>query len=315
MVKEAEDEIRTLIADELAAPCARGVVAAAEAIREQKPRGIDAILFYGACLRDDEVFDRLIDFYVIVDDFGVFYSNPMARVGNRLIPPNVYYFEKDVEGRRVRVKYAVLNWLQFDHQMSAAAWHSTLWGRLSQPFRLVYGRDAATQKRIERAAISAVSTFFSATVPLMPSEFSGHDLWTRGLAESYGTEFRAERKGRHEQLYQSDKQRYDSLTLCLARGDANLKVGAHGTFQSTYSGRALRSEQWSWLMRRIAGRTLQILRLAKAVFTFTDGLEYILHKIEKHSGQTVEVTAWQRRHPILAAPNLAWRLYRKGGFR
>ena len=27
------------------------------------------------------------------------------------------------------------------------------------------------------------------------------------------------------------------------------------------------------------------------------------------------VYAWQRRHPLLAAPSLAWRLYRMGAFR
>jgi hypothetical protein len=60
---------------------------------------------------------------------------------------------------------------------------------------------------------------------------------------------------------------------------------------------------------------LHVLRLAKAAFTFAGGLDYILWKIARHSGVTAEPTPWQRRHPLMAAPVLAWRLYRRGAFR
>jgi hypothetical protein len=58
-----------------------------------------------------------------------------------------------------------------------------------------------------------------------------------------------------------------------------------------------------------------LLRLAKGAFTFVGGVDYLLWKIERHSGVKTTVTAWQRRHPLLAAPGLAWRLYRRGAFR
>ncbi len=70
-----------------------------------------------------------------------------------------------------------------------------------------------------------------------------------------------------------------------------------------------------WRMRRLLGKSLHVLRLMKAAYTFTDGLDYILWKIEKHSGVRATPTPWQRRHPLMAAPALAWRLYRRGAFR
>ena len=63
------------------------------------------------------------------------------------------------------------------------------------------------------------------------------------------------------------------------------------------------------------GKLFNIARLIKAAFTFEGGLDYILWKIARHSGVTIAVTDWQRRHPLLAAPGLAWRLYRRGAFR
>ncbi len=49
--------------------------------------------------------------------------------------------------------------------------------------------------------------------------------------------------------------------------------------------------------------------------TFEGGVDYILWKIERHSGVTVDIEPRLRRHPLLAMWILAWRLYRRGGFR
>jgi hypothetical protein len=71
----------------------------------------------------------------------------------------------------------------------------------------------------------------------------------------------------------------------------------------------------AWRRRRRIGKARHVARLIKDAFTFTDGVDYVMWKIRKHSGVAVPVTDWQRRHPLLAAPGLAWRLYRHGAFR
>jgi hypothetical protein len=63
------------------------------------------------------------------------------------------------------------------------------------------------------------------------------------------------------------------------------------------------------------GKLLNLARLVKAAFTFQGGLDYVLWKVKRHSGVEIQVTDWQRRHPVLAAPSLAWKLYRRGAFR
>ena len=55
-----------------------------------------------------------------------------------------------------------------------------------------------------------------------------------------------------------------------------------------------------------------MLRLIKASFTFAGGADYIAWKISRHAGVPVEFSAWERRHPILAAPLVLWRLTRQG---
>jgi hypothetical protein len=55
--------------------------------------------------------------------------------------------------------------------------------------------------------------------------------------------------------------------------------------------------------------------LIKGVFTFDGAVDYALWKVERHAGVRPPVSAWERRHPILASPQLLWRFYRAGAFR
>ena len=71
----------------------------------------------------------------------------------------------------------------------------------------------------------------------------------------------------------------------------------------------------SWTWRRVEGKALSVLRLAKASFTFAGGAEYIAWKINRHAGTKIELKPWQRRHPLLAAISLLPRLLRSGAVR
>jgi hypothetical protein len=70
-----------------------------------------------------------------------------------------------------------------------------------------------------------------------------------------------------------------------------------------------------WFLRRVIGKPVGALRVLKAAATFDAGLDYILEKIEGHSGVTLVVSENERNHPVLHAPVLAWRLFRAGAFR
>jgi hypothetical protein len=141
-------------------------------------------------------------------------------------------------------------------------------------------------------------------LPLMPAGWTAATLWRRAFAETYRTELRAERGDQAGRLYHAFAARYDRATeaLCQRVGDAAPAA-------------AKRRARSRWRQRRVLGKLLSVLRLLKASFTFEDGAAYLVWKIRRHSGVEVELTPWQRRHPILASCVLAWRLYRAGGFR
>jgi hypothetical protein len=70
-----------------------------------------------------------------------------------------------------------------------------------------------------------------------------------------------------------------------------------------------------WAGRGLLGKGLNVARLIKASFTFAGGIDYLLWKVERHSGVRIEPTPFLRRHPLLGIWGVAWRLWRRGGFR
>ena len=57
---------------------------------------------------------------------------------------------------------------------------------------------------------------------------------------------------------------------------------------------------------------LTATRLIKASFTFAGGADYLVWKIARHTGHKITLTAWQRRHPVIAGLILLPRLLRRG---
>jgi hypothetical protein len=290
-----------MIATELAQPVPAAVERLAEAVRTRHGRAAVAVLFYGSCLRQPEtqLSDSLLDFYVLVDDYSAAYDSACLAIANRLLPPNVFYLEMPFAAGQLRTKYAVINVDQFRHGTSAAAANVSLWARFSQPARLVWSRDQAAAMAAAEACSDAVLTMLGAIRQERPTNDDPAGLWIAAFQATYRAELRPEGSGRARHIYESDRARYEKITPLALSALQRQPVG----------------QPYSWESRRRIGKFLNLARLFKAAFTFDGGLDYILWKVKRHSGVSIQVTDWQRRHPVLAAPLLAWRLYRRGAFR
>jgi hypothetical protein len=297
------------IAAEMALPVSAPALAMSEVIRRRHHKAAVAVLFYGSCLRQPEtqLVDSLLDFYVLVDDYKDAYDNGWLAWANQLLPPNVFYLETDYGASRLRAKYAVISLAQFQHGTSINARNVSLWARFCQPVRLTWSRDTGISTAVAAACSEAVLTMLSTATPwqeaAVPTGTAGRsviELWITGFRATYQAELRPEGPDRAVHLVTADADRYRDITP-LALG----VLERRGTAQT----------RRSWNRHRIIGKILNVARLFKAAFTFDGGLDYVLWKVARHSGVSIAVTDWQRRHPLLAAPGLAWRLYRRGAFR
>jgi hypothetical protein len=310
------DALQALVAAELAPPAAPdAAVQAAQAlaadILARHGAAVEALLFYGACRRDADP-AGLLDLYVLTGSHRAFHGRIVPALFNALLPPTVLHWRGNGHAGPVRAKVAVMSLRQFERKMRPAALDTTVWARFCQPSTLIWSRGPATRLRVERAVAMAVETASLWAVRLGPPSGTAATYWRGLFARTFGAELRAERQDRAERLLAPASGWYDAaLPAALARLGLPATAGPDGRLRPAAPGRW--AGAWAW--RRRCGKALNIARLVKAAFTFEGGPDYLAGKIARHAGVTVELTDWQRRHPVLAAPRLLWRLRRHGAVR
>lgn len=313
----ANPDLLSIVRQGASAPVSPGVQALAEQALRRHGAAVQAILFYGSCRRrgDD---GGLVDLYLVVDSYRAAYGRLTTAVWNKVLPPNVFYLTASVQGRPVRAKYAVVSLDDFQRGTSRRWFHSYLWGRFAQPTGLIYARDEQVADAVLEAIAQAIVTFATHVVPMLPARFESGDLWREGLRLSYGAELRPEDSDRVARLYEESRDHYDPVTLAVLKTipfpvDVSERPGS--PCRAHVPKRTRHVCAFAWRIRSAQGKLLSVLRLLKAAFTFDGGADYILWKIERHSGAKLDVSPRLRRHPILAACVLSWSLYRRGGFR
>lgn len=299
-----------LVAAELETPAAPEVADFAKAIAGRCGGAAQAVLFYGSCLRSEDLGDSLLDFYLLVDSYDRAYTRRWMATANRLIPPNVYYAEH--EG--LRAKFAVMTVEDFAHACSPDCDNVSVWARFAQPARLVWVRGDAARARVIRAVATAAPTLLKTARPMLDDDLSVEALWTGAFALTYASELRSERAGRGQSIFETDPARYTAFTApAIADSDLAAEVRGGVVHFRADADRPAGERVWAKLRRR--GKVLSVLRLAKASFTFKGGVDYIAWKVNRHAGAGIVVKPWHRRFPILAGLVLLPKLIRKGAVR
>ena len=255
--------LRGIVERAWARPVPEGVARLAEAaIDAVGPSAVVAVLFYGSCYRTGEVAEGMVDLYLLVDDYASMRATRFARFANRLVPPNVYYLQVEHAGVRLRAKYAVVAFDAFERLVAPSTRNPYFWARFAQPTGVVRVDDAYRERLIRGFgnAIIALYTHARALAQASaPTETrEPGNLWVNVLQATYRTELRAEKPFRAEEIYSSDRERFDEIDRLLRREDLPPPNGA------------------SWRLRRIEGKALSVLRLLKAAFTFVGGADYLV---------------------------------------
>ena len=288
-------------------------------LRERHNDAIDCILLYGSCLRSGDIFDGLLDVYLICEDYSRAYKKWHLAAANWLLPPNVFYAQTEYDGQILRSKVTVISRDDFRRGCSRRWFQSYIWGRFAQPTRIVYSRNPQIHQQLEECLLEAVNTLLLRALPSIRESGTLVQLWEQALGLSYDTELRSERSGRTAELAQNAAQFYvvvtrqqlASLAFPLRVYDENHEPH----YQCHVPEYTRRTAGFAWLLRRIQGKTLSILRLVKALFTFTGALDYIAWKLERHSGQTIVIPERVRRLPLIHMWGFFWQLYRRGIFK
>ncbi|AKH43214.1 hypothetical protein WYH_02181 [Croceibacterium atlanticum] len=257
-----------------------------------------AVLFYGSNLRTGSL-EGVLDFYVLLPG-GV----------ESGIWPRVSYRELTHDGVDLRAKIATMTIGTFAAAARGETIDTTIWARFVQPSALVWQRDPQSGAEVRRALSAAARTAARLAVALGPEQGSEEDYWRALFQATYRAELRVEKPGREDSILSANRAHFRGL-LPSALRDAGIGFSQEGDIIAPRMNAAEkgRIRRW-WRKRRRLGKPLNIVRLIRATTTFEGAARYAAWKIERHTGIAIEVTPWRENHPVLAAPGVAWTLWR-----
>lgn len=295
-----------------------------EQLRERHHGAICGTLLYGSCLRSGDIYDGLLDLYLICDNYQAAYRQPLLAASNWMLPPNVFYAElkpgdQQPGGRVLRSKVTVISLRDFQRGCSGAWFESYIWGRFAQPTRILYSRDEQVHGAIEDALLQAARTLLHNALPALPTQGSLTQLWERSLGLSYATELRTERGDRAGELARTSREFYATITRyhadSLGYDFSVYDEDGAPHYRSRVSSMQRRWCALQWALRRVQGKLLSVMRLIKALFTFDGGLDYIGWKLERHTGEEIIIPEKVKRAPLIFMWGFFWDLYRRGIFK
>ncbi|NHN91172.1 hypothetical protein [Acetobacter sicerae] len=281
------------------------------------------VLFYGSLVRTltkgdttpEALAEGVLDFYVIVDRQADWPRGRLARLANAVLPPNVEYHEHEIDGVPLRAKVAILTLAQFRRLTRPQSRDTTIWSRFSQPVRLVWVRDSGAADSLLRCVVRAVGTAARWAAELGPEHGRPEQYWEALFRRTYAAELRVEKTGRSRSLIEGEEARFSQLlTASWVAGGLEASVLSDGEIAPDIAPAEHTTALRRWTARARLGRPLNVARLIKGAFTFTGGAQYLVWKIQRHSGIAITLTPFAERHPILCAPAVLWRLARAGVF-
>lgn len=299
-----------------AAPAPAACASITQALQETYGASLQGILFYGSCVRGMSLTQGVADAFLVVDSYRNAYSKPWQVWLNVWLPPNVFYREIPSEAGPLRLKLALISLADFTKGIRHG-FHSYLWGRFAQPARILYARDGAVRAEFHGLLAQSVLTLLSSTIPSLPARINNAEtIWTHALALSYSTEFRAEPDSKAAELARHHLADYGALLEDALPGlETVLRRADDGSYRRLADTHAARNTQKQWRRRRWSGQLLWLLRLLKAAFTFSNGVDYAAWKIGRHAGVEIEVTPRLRRYPLLFGWGVFLKLVRRGVLR
>jgi hypothetical protein len=255
------------------------------------------------------------DLFVIVRDYRAFYERfakaapgpgpRLLELLNRWLPPNIVSFRPDRDA--VGAKLFVIDRRAFLRETGPSARDHFCRGRLCQKVEIVWAASDEAHHELEgRIGAARWSTLEWALLECPPA-FDVQTYCERMLARSYRAEIRPESPSRVQEVFDAQRDFWVETYAPILRMSPELaEHGEEWRIVGVFS--RLRRLRWSWYFS--VSRTRATLRWAKYVLTFEGWLDYIVHKVERRTGQRVEITPFERRWPLLTLWPKAWRALR-----
>jgi hypothetical protein len=270
-----------------------------------------AILHYGSRAQGRATRrDSAWDFFVVVSSYREAYMAAEASLGQRchprramrlahVLPPNAISIRRPGTVEDVEAKCLVISRDDFARECSPRARDHFVQARISQHVCLAWARDQAGADAVMKAVRDARDHTMAWAPVFLPPSFDLDGFCRAVIAVPFAHELRAEGSGHPSVLFDAQRDMLrEAYGPLLERGVRNGTLRQDGN-----SYRLARVPGW-WRRFRVRGyfrhsKRRTSIRLLKHPLLYDDWVDYILRKIERHTGQRIELTPRERRHPLV----------------
>lgn len=271
---------------------------------------VRAVLLYGSHLlgtNPDE--HSAVDLVVVVEDYRSFHR-ALARAGElhrpvsimtvlaRALPPNVMAYAPG-DGRAGMAKYLVVSRDDFARALGPEPRDHFLLGRLVQRVGVVWTASDADASWIDERISAGRSGVLDWMAPYLSGTFDAESLGRRMLEVCYQGELRPESAGRAGRVFEAQAQHFREAygPVLETAVEAGTLVRRGVAYELAGPVDASVERRWRRHFRRSKARST--LRWFKHTITYVNWLPYIVRKVERHTGRRIELTALERKLPIV----------------
>ncbi len=277
--------------------------------------GIAGIYMYGSMLNPMlSTPTSFPDFYIIVDDYKRFYKSSIHTLINSVLPPNSYFLKLNDHGSPMPCKYCVLDNRALEHTTQYPKLRDFfIAGRLAKRIGILYVRDQAFLSGFLETIYNAMQFNVRFALSEMEGAFTLDDFIIHLLGLSYRAEIRTETEDKVISLYNSEKPFYRKIYSLLLEQEASLGTlqisnGNYVTIKPYFT-----KDYTTGFMKH--ARTRAVCRWPKSIYTFSNYVDYLELKIERTTGESLELSKWDRRFPLIFGWRHLFRLLKKKALR
>ncbi|MFV2007239.1 MAG: hypothetical protein ACC667_07320 [Longimicrobiales bacterium] len=267
-----------------------------------------AVLLYGSRLTKTSPDEHSpFDLVLVVEDYRRFYAGLKAAghlhrspwvmaVLSHVLTPSSISHQPDQD---TAAKCLVLEQAHFERALSNRAKDHFCLGRMVQQIAILYTRDERAASDVQHCLETSHRTPLRWALPLLEAPFTVREF-TRGMvAVSYAGEIRPEKGGRTSEVIDAQGDFFEHIYAPVL--DEAVAGGVLVEEGGSY--RPSRAPSW-WAKARIRmyfmfSRVRSTVRWVKHVYTYEGWQEYIIRKVERRIGVSVEITAAERRFPLI----------------
>ncbi len=274
--------------------------------------GVKCIFMYGSMLNSQlSTPTSFPDFYVVVDDYAKFYKSYVHASLNKILPPNSYFLKINNNGASMPSKYCVISACDLDRTTDyKTAKDFFIAGRLAKHIGILYVKDESSLYSLINNIYNAMRFNVMFTLSEMDSApYTFDEFIVKLLGLSYRSEIRTETESKIISIYKSERSFYEKLYKMFLEQEVSnhtVEKTEHGYktikpyFSEDYRNKFIKKS-----------RRRAVYRWPKGIYTFSNYIEYLELKVERTTGEKVNLSKWDRRFPLIFGWRHVFRLLKK----